>query len=331
MKNICRPFILYNDFLPPKEDIHEGWQYLSFGYNDGVSVGENLFNENECTLQVMWKYYVQNHTSSLDGSFSSQIIFGLRYEKEDAVIHDSDFWDKDVQKEYPFLFVSLIQIEKSTDQNDKYNIENRENLERYFNGSSQKKAIAYLTFDGSDLSLILLCKRYYDGAEVINSMRRMDNKQLSNRNWGKITYSFTIGAVFKKFLNDEALVEKVEGKITHAYIYIIEKQPGGSENIYGMIEESLAGLEEKCIEARENILGCNDEMILLKNIPWKRFLAFYRDKTGILNHSHENYRNNLIGVTTIIGESQDNHYRAEETKIDDNLNSLCAHMRDRCN
>ncbi len=44
MQNICRPFVLYNDFLPPGSEIHETWDYLAFGYYDGLSVGENLFS-----------------------------------------------------------------------------------------------------------------------------------------------------------------------------------------------------------------------------------------------------------------------------------------------
>lgn len=37
--NVCRPFVLYNDFLPPDTEPHREWQYLVLGYFDGIMVG----------------------------------------------------------------------------------------------------------------------------------------------------------------------------------------------------------------------------------------------------------------------------------------------------
>ncbi len=45
MYNICRPFVLHNDFLPPSREVHQDWDYLSYGYYDGISVGKNLFSD----------------------------------------------------------------------------------------------------------------------------------------------------------------------------------------------------------------------------------------------------------------------------------------------
>lgn len=326
MKNICRPFELYNDFLPPKRDSHKEWQYLSFGYNDGISIGGNLFDNNKPDLRVMWDYYVQNHTDSLDGSFSCQIIFGLRYEKENEVICDRDFWNREVQLLYPFLFVSLIQLDKSTDI-----IKYKENLEKGLNDPAKRKAITYLTFDGSDLILILLCKKYSDGAKTINCLRCCDDENVSKNLRKEIIYSFTIGSVFKEVLNEDSLVDRIGDQITHAYIYIIEKKPGGGENIYKMIKRELGHFAVNYLEEREKILGCNDEMIIMKNIPWKLFLRFYRDKTGVLNHSHEDFGSNLIGVTTIIGERLNSSSGVASSIADMNIQSFCEHMRNRCN
>lgn len=39
--NICRPFTLYNDFIPPVSEDHSDWRYISFGYYDGFERGEN--------------------------------------------------------------------------------------------------------------------------------------------------------------------------------------------------------------------------------------------------------------------------------------------------
>ena len=41
--SVCRPIVLYNDFLPPDVEPHRNWEYLAFGYFDGIMIGKNLF------------------------------------------------------------------------------------------------------------------------------------------------------------------------------------------------------------------------------------------------------------------------------------------------
>ena len=114
--NICRPFTLYNDFIPPVSEDHSDWRYISFGYYDGFERGENLFTGGKYNLQHMWEYYL-NQSESLNGSYLSQILYGLREETpEEEIITDNEFWDKDnIEKEYPFVFLSLIQISENED------------------------------------------------------------------------------------------------------------------------------------------------------------------------------------------------------------------------
>lgn len=46
--------MLHNDFIPPTDKAHS-WDYLSFGYYDGISVGENIFHCNGCNLVDVWE------------------------------------------------------------------------------------------------------------------------------------------------------------------------------------------------------------------------------------------------------------------------------------
>ena len=55
MRNIGRPFTLYSDFLPSGKESRK-WQYLAFGYFDGVNVGDNLFEDGEWNLEKMWQH-----------------------------------------------------------------------------------------------------------------------------------------------------------------------------------------------------------------------------------------------------------------------------------
>lgn len=127
--NICRAFTLYNDFLPPVPEAHKTWQYMSFGYYDGVSVGRNLFKNNEWSLKKLWDYNVQQG-KQMDGSFSYRILWGLRCETvgspegTDAECWDEKFWNYRERKKYPFLFISLLQMKKPF----QFSVDERNNL-----------------------------------------------------------------------------------------------------------------------------------------------------------------------------------------------------------
>lgn len=338
MYNICRPIILHNDFLPPVREEHKDWGYLSFGYNDGVSIGENLFENGKCDFSALWKYYV-GHGQSLDGSCSSQILWGLRCETEEGEeIKDCDFWKTwDKSEKYPFLFITLLQVSKSMkDMNLEW--ENRKRLEIQLTVPSVRKAITYLTFDNSDLILILQCRNYEDGAKIINQFHYdSSNMELIEKD-GNLSYSFTVASINKHFLMDTPAIERMTEIMHRAYIYVIEGKPGCIGDVYEEIEDVLKVSGFGKIEQKETILGCNDEVIVISEVPWKVFLKFFQDKTGILNHSYPKYKDRLIGVTTILGQSlTEEHDVSGNTKdrgMDDETTIdilLSTSMREKCN
>lgn len=75
MHNVCRPFVLYNDFLPPGREIHSEWDYFAFGYYDGISVGDNLFTEGDCSLELLWQYEKEK-LKRLEGKYSEKLFSG---------------------------------------------------------------------------------------------------------------------------------------------------------------------------------------------------------------------------------------------------------------
>lgn len=328
MYNICRPFILYNDFLPPSKEAHD-WQYLSLGYYDGIDVGDNLFN-NESTktvdlgLEKLWNYYVKRN-EKLNGSFSEQIIFGLRTEGHYSAIKDKEFWSEKNRTRFPFIFVTLVQAEYEQAEELSREIEE---LEAYFTTNS-RKVITYFTFDTSDLLMVIACKEYNEGIEVIENLHQELNNKLEKFLKWKLTYSFSIAAIRKGVINNKHNTKKITGIIPQVDIYLIEKKLGAINGIYEIIEKSVSEIDGIEIE-RESVLGCNDEVIKLKNIPWSRFLLFYRDGEGIFNNSSEEYHNGVIGITTIVGAK-----KVRGSKIDiqgtENRNALLSKtMRQKC-
>lgn len=312
-KNVCRPFILYNDFLPPVPEVHEKWEYLSFGYNDGVTVGDNLFRDEKYgyNFQRMWDYYV-NHGEQKGEGYSSHILWGLRFEPDNSTgMTDEKFWDdKENIAEYPFLFISLLQFEKKT-QTGEVKFEDGKSIEqRITKYNSKIKAITYLTFDKSDLILVMQCEKYEDGADVINRLHYGKDNLISDENKIWLTYSFTVASVKRQTLQEDAVIEKIDGNIQHAYIFVIERHPGSITDIYEKIRNELDSDAGK-----ESILGCNDEVIVIHDVPWSKFLRFFRfniktDNDADMVHgtvvkqehsTSPGWSENLIGITTMIG------------------------------
>lgn len=324
MYNICRPFILYNDFLPPSKKKHE-WQYCSFGYYDGIDVEENLFSKDSefsvhDELEKLWDYYVER-SEKLEGSFSEQIIFGLRTEKENDNIKEQNFWDD--KEEYPFLFFTLIQAEYSNTENISQKI--REMETEFTNDSC--KVITYFTFDTSDLLMVILCKKYDDGVAVIENFHHKENSKLKmHLNW-QITYSFSVAAVYKEIINDKERVANIEGNVQRADIYLIEKELGAIDTIYKKVEDSIH--DDSGID-KDAVLGCNDEVIRLENVPWNKFLLFYQDGEGLFSNSNNDYHNGLIGITTIIDTKKLNEENIVISSKEDKGAPLSKKMREKC-
>lgn len=322
MKNICRPFILYSDFLPPVKECRK-WEYLSFGYYDGVDIEENLFGDGNWDLNQMWDF-ISKRKKKLSGSYTEKIIFGFRTEKDDENM-DEQFWGD--KNKFSFLFLVLLQNRKKGE--DLISLwEKRKLLEEEIKQQGIK-AISYLTLDNSDLLLILGCQEYEEGAQLIDSFHT-GNSILNKHNWN-LGYSYSIPSVRKEILNNTECLKKIKGIVESAYIHTISKYPGSTEMIYKEIYEKIKSYQNGALEdiEKKGILGCNDDVIVMKNIPWSLFLSFYQDKIGILNHSSPSYRSSIAGVTTIIGV-RENERKNLNIVSQDNRNTLCAKLREKC-
>lgn len=295
--NICRPIVLYNDFLPPDDKPHDKWQYIAFGYFDGLKVGKNIFQNGQCSLEELWNYDV-SQMKELDGRYSAQIIYGFRSEEGSGVC-DSQFWEEALREgtEYPFMFVILIQGEIGSGD---AKIISRKEWEAGLSVEGKRKAISYLTLDNSSMILVLLCREYEDGTGVIDGFHRKEDASLLIENGIKLSYSYTVAAVQKKFLNSVEIDRMKDKRVERVYIYAIERHPGSMEYVW-------LEINKKCGKPirKESVLGCNDEVIIIEDMPWNEFLMLFQDIGGKLNHSCPDYGNSFTGLTTIIARRQD--------------------------
>ena len=328
MRNVCRPFTLYSDFLPPAKVSRE-WQYLAFGYFDGVNVGNNLFKDERWDFERMWKHS-ESEKTYLDGSYTEQTIFGFRTEEEGCE-KDTQFWEDAEGEKYPFLFLILIQ-DKASSKNPAGFCQNRKQLEESLSVNKGVSAISYLTLDSSDLLLVLACEEYSLGAKLIDSFHTGDESSVLSENGWNLYYSYTISAVRKSFLNNEDKIARLKGILDSVYIHVIEKQPGSIKEVYDFIRDKWPGEAEKKETEKKAVLGCNDDLIIMKGVPWSVFLTFYQDRTGILNHSNTVYHKSIIGVTTILGEEEKERGKKESGEESDNekIITLSKSLRKEC-
>ncbi len=308
--NICRPFTLYNDFIPPVSENHSDWRYISFGYYDGFGRGENLFEDGRYNPQRMWEYYLEQ-SEGLNGSYLSQIFYGLREEEPGGeIVTDKEFWDKDnIENEYPFVFLSLIQVSEKQNGRKEFRIgwERRREFEKVINTGSEYKVIVYMSFDSSDMIMVVRSKSYISGAKLIDRLHGKEDKNILQTTFGwELKYSFTVASFYKNAIDDKSFINEKES-ISKVVVYLIERYPGGIDDYIEYIKKwgEKKGVEEKriqeFIDSRHVILGCNDEVFEISNTTWGELLELYREGNGILNSTNLEYRKCLNGITTIIG------------------------------
>ena len=318
--DICRRFVLHNEFIPPTHKIHN-WDYFAFGYIDGISVAnKNIFSNDRGDLECLWKDSIYTKAELVEQE-SSQVIYGFRSEDEPG--REEVFWeDMGDGTSYPFLFFIMIQFEDAGRKNLFSLFQYRKDVEQKYEVPDRVKAITYLTMDNSNLILVLRSRRYEDGAKIVDNFHRKELFYQSDHDVWKVKYSFTIPAVDRNYLNSSKFDEVREQKLYRAYIYAMELTAGSIQPLYQELMEELKDeLEIKPEELRkkiskQSVLGYNDELIILSDIPWSAFLKLYRDKSGILNHSNKKYQKLVSCLTTIIGFEQEPDLGRKDTFSD---------------
>jgi hypothetical protein len=329
MKNVCRPFYLFNDYLPPSKapDANTRWKIL--GYYDDLQVGENLFggNDNNIDFEKLWEANLQKN-ESLCGSYSLQTIYGFRDKDDD------EFWDSKNTDDYPFLFFSMLQVGKS--ECDIKALEKAAELEKALNGNDIK-SVTYYSVDYSDIIVVLLCKNYDDGARLIEELHLGKNEPFKDIKLN-ISYGYSFVAINMTLVNNPETLKNIKGNVKNVQIYIIAKELEKAYSTYDcMLDEIKKDGGEEYLNgiSKQTLLGCNDLKFEIEELPWDIFLSFFKNKKGIYNHTSKIYQSNLIGVTTIIGTSPMGENKPQvannsEDDVEENKPRLCRNLAERC-
>ncbi len=301
MQNVCRPLYIYDDYL--MESSTHNWEWVSFGYYDGIDVGENLFEDGQIVFSRLWDKYVEYKKFASRSIVQRQIIWLMRTESDQAGTSDEEFW-RDAAS-FPFMIVSLIQVQHDKGYMDKWS--KRDEFESYAQSRLKNgRLICYMTIDNSDMIVVQLTKSYKEATNFIRELHSGDSPVEKCIEWN-LSYSYSIASVNKSYLvgTKEEICNNSDPFLTNeileeAYIFLIERTKGGIKQIGDQVSKHL---KEKCdlknVDERI-VLGCNDGLLVIRNVPWVYFLSLYSKVDGILNQSSHDTPKDLVGVTTII-------------------------------
>lgn len=304
--NVCRPITFYNNFMP-SEEMEVIWDYCAFGAIDGVDVGENiLLNGNRTVTECIWESQKQ-FCSNLKGHYAAQQVYAIRFDEQDA---ECAFWSGN--NDYPFFFFSRIQC----DENRTEVWKNREKLEKALQIQDKVKAMIYLTYDNTDLLLVLRTVKYEIGAEVINALHQKVNMSLNSSRQCIVKNSCTTFAVRYDWIKEYVLRNRSElnrDKIDNVRIRLIECKNGIVNAVYNELNKRLCAnglnIQSACIP----VLGADDDVIILYDIGWGDFLSLYCKDTGVFTTKKgNNYCQYVAGVTTQIEQKLQNRLKELE-------------------
>lgn len=294
--DICRPITFHNQYIPlcESKDSKE-WMYLAFGTVDGIDVGDDLFradSQKNSYLETIWedqKKFAQNiRTSSI-----SHRIYAIYTGDKDW---EKKFWRNELR--YPYKFFCRLQCCGNKEQS----ISNKQKLQKLLNIPDELMSCVYLTYDNSDLMIVLKSAQYGIGAAVINKLHNGVNLSMGDNQDCYLKSSFTVCAISRKILEKESLIAEMRSEnIPKVYLKFIEKVQGNPEIIKQELDKALS---KTCGQVKitdtKPVLGADDQIIILENIDIKDLLRLYIPQTGILSRENPLLYNNVANITTVI-------------------------------
>lgn len=288
-KNICRAIAFYNNFIPVRMVDTVKWKFCAFGMIDGMDVSDAFIsepNDVEGILNHIWTEQ-KAFCKELEGYYTAQQIYAMRYDEPDA---ENKFWEQDG---LPFYFFCRLQY--SGNKGELW--EKRTTLENALKEENRIDAISYLSYDNSDLLIVLRTDEYNIGASIINGLRK--SQGLSCReDHNLLKNSFTTFAVryqWMEQLSADEIKKLDEKKINCVYLEMMERQNGNIDSIRQKLQEIFGKPIEKT-----PVLGTIDEILTLKDVGWGSFLMLYRKNGDFFCNRRNVFNENACAVAATI-------------------------------
>lgn len=285
--NICRAITFYNDYIPNLRTKAK-WGFCTFGIIDGIDVSENIITGKSKEIeQEIWTQQ-ESLQNEFNGEYTAQQVYIIR---NDDTEKENAFWEGN---DLPFYFFCRIQC----DGEKFYFLRDRTEFEKIINGDERLHALTYLTYDNTDLFIVIKTSEYALGAGLVNQLHQNINLSMNDDRLCILKNSFTVMAVKNEWLNeiDDRIDELEQQIVDTVYINLIKKPEGELENIETKIKEIVG--DEKVY--RTPVLGTDDEMFVLSNVSLREVLSLYKPVQIFGEKIKESslYRKNVAGMTT---------------------------------
>ncbi len=279
---VCRPLLLYNEFLPAEiSEREKDWDYQAFGHYDGISIGEKVVLKDMSDLSPLFK---QGNIYETNGTYFTHVLWGFygNGEEEEA------FWRIDA----PFIYVCLMQLSDDT----KAALENRYNNTRKELQKTGVGCLLYHSLDNSDMVLVIKSETADDGFKIVNDLHYEQSRDCL-----KLRNTYSILGVRRSVIDSDINRVRDNDIVPMVELQIIEKDRERTELLYQKIKKQLNdnGYEDEVIW-RKSVLGTEDDAIFMRNISWKTLLSFYKKGSGLLCNSNLCTQDYVYAVSTRI-------------------------------
>lgn len=257
-------------------------QYCTFGYFDALTIDKEPWGHKDAGEQRRpgaWTVLSEGIINEMDGRCSVRNLLCVSVDQD----KDDNFWKMD-ESTYPFLFVSVIRIKDSGD-NDTIETGMCE-----LNG--RETSIAYFSYEHSELVVLYKTNEYSDGHRFSEELHEILG----------IHKMYTIFSVKESILQSYNVIKNaiIEEKVD-CRLRAIVKDWSLVSIMKSELEAALTLEDEGApvVVVQRHMLGNADVLFEADNISLCRLLACY--KTGrLLTHSGELYERAFYNIETEI-------------------------------
>lgn len=256
--------------------------YCTFGYFDALQVeeGRDFSSTGE---NLIWKKTDAIAVDTFDGTYSRRNLVCMADDEE----RDKKFWDSAAQ--YPYLFVSLIRMRHASEDMGVINRVIEETKE-------DQTAIAYYSYNHSELVTVKLEKCYFKGMEFVLSLR----EQL------RALSIYSIFSVRDDVLRQKTkLRDEVERETVSVRLRMMIKNDQKIDAFLQELRKKLFGDEIQEGASSQGsikkfyILGSSDLVVEIENIEMHELLSCY-GMGNLLTHTNEQFGETVYNIETEI-------------------------------
>ena len=262
---LCRPIMLHNEFVPAMIG-ERNWDYQVLGSYDGITVCESFDIPWEFDFKKIFDICLK-HEGEMHPYFT-QFLFAFSENTE----KENKFWKAD----FPYLYIVQLQFfEKEIGKYKMYL-----DTDRIF--GEEVMHLCYYMLDNSDLLLAIKSKKCETGAKIINDLYQ--NKEgihpFSIRN------SYSLFGIKKDYIEEKEAAYWGEEIIPTLEARVVEKCAESVGGLCNVLEKQIKKENKQSQVRRLELLGTEDEVVLIKNVKSKDLISLYKNTTGLLCNSN---------------------------------------------